>query len=204
MEAVFFMNFSLIAFLLGRLSLALSAILLLPIGLALFYGDGSFVEFAIASFTAFFVGLGFVQYGRFDEKEDISLREGFATVVFSWILTCVICALPYMFLHILDPVSAVFESMSGLTTTGATTISNLAAVPKTVLFWRSFTHWLGGIGIIVLFIALLPQVAGGAVHLWSRKTAAANQNNGWRIVFYLLSVYGYWYRVSGYLRDDEF
>lgn len=91
------MNFSLIAFLLGRLSLALSAILLLPIGLALFYNDGSAVEFAIASFTALFVGLGFVQYGRFDEKEDISLREGFATVVFSWILTGVICALPYAF-----------------------------------------------------------------------------------------------------------
>ena len=110
------MNFSLIAFLLGRLSLALSAILLLPVGLAIFYEDGSFVEFAITSFTAFFVGLGFVQYGKFDEKENISLREGFATVVFSWILTCIICALPYAFLQILDPISAVFESMSGLTT----------------------------------------------------------------------------------------
>lgn len=148
------MNFSLIAFLLGRLSLALSAILLLPVGLALFYEDGSFVEFGITSFTAFFVGLGFIQYGRFDEKENISLREGFATVVFSWILTCIICALPYAFLQILDPISAVFESMSGLTTTGATAITNLAAVPKTVLFWRSFTHWLGGI----VFIALLPRI----------------------------------------------
>lgn len=62
------MNFSLIAFLLGRLSLALSAILLLPVGLAIFYEDGSFVEFAITSFTAFFVGLGFVQYGKFMES----------------------------------------------------------------------------------------------------------------------------------------
>lgn len=103
------MNFSLIAFLLGRLSLALSAILLLPVGLAIFYEDGSFVEFAITSFTAFFVGLGFVQYGKFDEKENISLREGFATVVFSWILTCIICALPYAFLQILDPISAVLK-----------------------------------------------------------------------------------------------
>lgn len=169
------MNFSLIAFLLGRLSLALSAILLLPIGLALFYNDGSAVEFAIASFTALFVGLGFVQYGRFDEKEDISLREGFATVVFSWILTGVICALPYAFLQILDPMSAVFESVSGLTTTGATAITNLAVVPKTVLFWRSFTHWLGGIGIIVLFIALLPQVAGGAVHLFNAEVSGFGQ-----------------------------
>ena len=88
------MNFSLIAFLLGRLSLALSAILLLPMGIALFYGDGSFVEFAITSFTAFFVGMGFVQYGKFDEKENISLREGFATVVFSWILTICVFADP--------------------------------------------------------------------------------------------------------------
>lgn len=165
------MNFSLIAFLLGRLSLALSTILLLPIGVAIFYNDGSYTEFAITSFTAFFIGLGFIQYGKFDEKEDISLREGFATVVFSWLLTCIICALPYIFLQILDPISAIFESMSGLTTTGATVITNLAAVPKTVLFWRSFTHWLGGIGIIVLFIALLPQVAGGAVHLFNAEVS---------------------------------
>ena len=97
------MNFSLIAFLLGRLSLALSAILLLPVGLAIFMKTVLFVEFAITSFTAFFVGLGFVQYGKFDEKRKIlSLREGFATVVFSWILTCIICALPYAFLQILD------------------------------------------------------------------------------------------------------
>lgn len=133
------------------------------------------MEFAITSFTAFFVGLGFVQYGKFDEKENISLREGFATVVFSWILTCIICALPYAFLQILDPISAVFESMSGLTTTGATAITNLAAVPKTVLFWRSFTHWLGGIGIIVLFIALLPQVAGGSVHLFNAEVSGFGQ-----------------------------
>ena len=103
------------------------------------------------------------------------MREGFATVVFSWILTGVICALPYAFLQILDPMSAVFESVSGLTTTGATAITNLAVVPKTVLFWRSFTHWLGGIGIIVLFIALLPQVAGGAVHLFNAEVSGFGQ-----------------------------
>ena len=65
--------------------------------------------------------------------------------------------------------------MSGLTTTGATAITNLAAVPKTVLFWRSFTHWLGGIGIIVLFIALLPQVAGGSVHLFNAEVSGFGQ-----------------------------
>lgn len=165
------MNFSLIAFLLGRLSLALSAILLLPAGLAFLYADGSAVAFTIAAFIALLIGLGFLQYGSFEKKEEISLREGFATVVFSWILTCSICALPYIFLQVLDPVSAIFESMSGLTTTGATAITNLAAVPKTILFWRSFTHWLGGIGIIVLFIALLPQVAGGAVHLFNAEVS---------------------------------
>ena len=74
------MNFSLIAFLLGRLSLALSAILLLPVGLAIFYEDGSFVEFAITSFTAFFVGLGFVQYGKFDEKENITIENKKETI----------------------------------------------------------------------------------------------------------------------------
>ena len=112
-----------------------------------------FVEFAITSFTAFFVGLGFVQYGKFDEKENISLREGFATVVFSWILTCIICALPYAFLQILDPISACFESMSGLTTTGATAITNLAAVPKTVLFGAVLR--IGWVVLVSLYCLLL-------------------------------------------------
>ena len=146
------MNFSLIAFLLGRLSLALSAILLLPVGLAIFYEDGSFVEFAITSFTAFFVGLGFVQYGKFDEKENISLREGFATVVFSWILTCIICALPYAFLQILDPISAVFESMSGLTTTGATAINNL---PYQKQFYFGAVLRIGWVVLVSLYCLLL-------------------------------------------------
>lgn len=165
------MNFSLIAFLLGRLSIALSGVLILPILMALIYDDSSAMAFAIATGISLLIGIGFIQYGSFDEKETISLREGFATVVFSWLLTCLICALPYIFLQILDPVSALFESMSGLTTTGATAITNLGILPKTVLFWRSFTHWLGGIGIIVLFIALLPQVAGGAAHLFNAEVS---------------------------------
>ena len=78
------MNFSLIAFLLGRLSLALSAILLLPVGLAIFYEDGSFVEFAITSFTAFFVGWVFVQYGKFDEKEIYHCVKVLRQLWFSW------------------------------------------------------------------------------------------------------------------------
>lgn len=169
------MNFSLIAFLLGRLALALTIILLLPIGLGICYADGTAEDFAAAAFIALLFGLAFIQYGKFDKKEKISLREGFATVVFSWILTCFICALPYVFLQILDPVSAIFESMSGLTTTGATSITNLIDMPKTVLFWRSFTQWLGGIGIIVLFIALLPQVAGGTAHLFNAEVSGFGQ-----------------------------
>lgn len=147
--------------------MALSAILLLPVGLAIFMKTVLLWNLLLL-LLQLFVGLGFVQYGKFDEKENISLREGFATVVFPdsdlYYLCSAICVL-----QILDPISAVFESMSGLTTTGATAITNLAAVPKTVLFWRSFTHWLGGIGIIVLFIALLPQVAGGSVHLLMQR-----------------------------------
>lgn len=111
------------------------------------------MEFAITSFTAFFVGMGFVQYGKFDEKENISLREGFATVVFSWILTCIICALPYAFLQILDPISAVFESMSGLTTTGATAITNLAAVPKQFYFGAVLR--IGWVVLVSLYCLLL-------------------------------------------------
>ena len=69
-----------------------------------------------------------------------------------------------------------FESMSGLTTTGSTVIANLEVVPSSILLWRSLTHWIGGIGIIVLFVALLPQIAGSAVYLFNAEVSGFSNN----------------------------
>ena len=101
----------------------------------------------------------------------MSVREGIGTVFFSWLLAAALGALPYCFDGILNPAAAYFESMSGLTTTGATAIANLDIVSRSLLLWRTLTHWIGGIGIIVLFVALLPQIAGGAVYLFNAEVS---------------------------------
>ena len=101
------------------------------------------------------------------ETHRIGIREGFAIVGFGWIMASLLGALPYTFSGILpNYVDAVFETVSGLTTTGASVISDLEIVPRGILLWRSLTHWLGGMGIIVLFIAFLPEIGAGAIHMF--------------------------------------
>lgn len=97
-------------------------------------------------------------------------REGLALVGLGWILIAGIGALPYVFSGTLAPVDAYFESMSGFTTTGSTVIPMIEAVDKSILFWRAFTHWIGGMGIIVLFIAVLPYLGAGGKQLFKTET----------------------------------
>src|SRR5690606_18852733 len=90
-------------------------------------------------------------------------------------------SLPFVFSGTLGPVDAYFESMSGLTTTGSTVISDIESCAKSILFWRSFTHWIGGMGIIVLFIAVLPYLGVGGKHLFKSESSANPQSISPRI-----------------------
>ena len=165
-----------IAYLLSRLSLGLGAVLSFPFTYAVLNNEPCFIDFlyAIMFSGALYLALGF--YGKDANRKDISVREGIGTVFFAWLLAALIAALPFMFSGILDPISAFFESMSGLTTTGSTVINNLELVPSSILLWRSLTHWIGGIGIIVLFVALLPQIAGSAVYLFNAEVSGFSSN----------------------------
>jgi len=97
-------------------------------------------------------------------------REALAIVSLSWLATAAVAALPFYLSGTLPSyVDAFFEAMSGLTTTGSTVLTNIEAVPKCILFWRSFTHWLGGMGIIVLFIAVLPFLGVGGRQLFKSE-----------------------------------
>ena len=165
-----------IAYLLSKLSLGLGLALLVPFTFAVLNDEHCFIDFLFAMMFAgtLYLALGF--YGKDANRKDISVREGIGTVFFAWVLATVIAALPFVFSGILDPVSAFFESMSGLTTTGSTVIANLDVVPNSILLWRSLTHWIGGIGIIVLFVALLPQIAGSAVYLFNAEVSGFSNN----------------------------
>ena len=122
---------------------------------ALFYEDGAaFALFASAGIT---LVIGSIAYSFTKFEGELTAREGYAIVTFAWTAMAVSGALPYLISGTVDGiVPAIFEAMSGFTTTGATVFAEVEALPEGILLWRSVTHWLGGMGIIVLAIAILP------------------------------------------------
>lgn len=163
------MNISLTLRILGALLIYLAGTLLLPIGFSLYFGDGAVSSFAYSAAVTLAFGLllfkGFARNGG-----DLGLREGFAIVTFGWTFFGIFGALPYLFSGAIPSVvNAVFETMSGFTTTGATILTSIETVPQSLLFWRSLTHWLGGMGIIVLSLAILPNLGVGGMQLFKAE-----------------------------------
>jgi len=129
------------------------------------YGDGDARAFFQSGAITLVLGWSVYMLTRFDE--DVTTREGFAIVTMAWTATAVFGSLPYLLSGVLtSPVAAVFEAMSGFTTTGATVFADIEALPHGVLLWRSVTHWIGGMGIIVLVIAILPYLGVGGMQLF--------------------------------------
>lgn len=140
-------------------ALAVSAVL----GAAL--QDGSFLPLAISAAVAVAAG-GMARYFT-RVPENINFREAFAIVTFSWTAVALVGALPYVLSGAIPgPTEALFESMSGFTTTGSTVLTDIEAVAPGILFWRSLTQWLGGMGFIVLGVAVLPFLGVGGMQLF--------------------------------------
>ncbi len=117
------------------------------------------IPFISAAATAFIVSIFFKgEQKKGEEFNNINKSETLATVLLSWILFSLLSAMIFLYFG-LNPIDALFEGVSGVTTTGATVLSDFSIYPKTMFFWRSFSQWLGGMGILVLFIAILPQFA---------------------------------------------
>ena len=146
--------------LVGSLIKYLSLAFLFPVCVALGYGEPvwPFLVAAVAT-GAFGLGLERVTEG----KERIGAREGYLVVSLLWLLVAVFGALPYVLAEpqLAHPVDALFESMSGFSTTGSSVLTDYPAVSHAMLMWRAFTAWLGGVGIIVLFLAVLPRLRVG-------------------------------------------
>ncbi len=135
---------------------------LLPIAVALIYGE-SLLPFLISLVLAAGIGFGVELLTR--TEHEIGVREGFLVVSLVWLLLALFGGLPYVLARVLSPIDAFFEAMSGFTTTGATVLRDIEAQTRSLLFWRSFTQWLGGMGIIVLAVAILPKLAVGGTQL---------------------------------------
>ena len=164
------MNYRLTLHVLGGLLLFLGAALLVPIPFSLLYGDGQWLAFLLSAVVT--AATGGLLFTRFRRRDEVTLREGFAVVTFTWIAFAAFGGLPYVFSGSLQhPVDAYFESMSGFTTTGASVMTDIESNAKSVLFWRAFTQWLGGMGFIVLGVAILPLLGVGGMQLFQAESA---------------------------------
>lgn len=154
--------------LLGKLLLLLSLFLLIPIPFSLYYQDGMSYIFLLCSLIGALLGGGLVFV--FAPERELGFRDGFAVVVFSWLSLAFLGALPFYFSGAMNSfVDCFFESMSGFTTTGASILSRVEVLPESALFWRALTHWLGGMGIIVLTLAILPLLGVGGMQLFQAE-----------------------------------
>jgi trk system potassium uptake protein TrkH len=152
----------------GLLQVFVALSMLAAGGVAIGYGDGDAFGFFASAAITLAVGGTIYLHTRF--KADVTIREGFAIVTLAWAATAFFGSLPYLLTGtITSPVAALFEAMSGFTTTGATVFSEVESLPHGILFWRSLTHWLGGMGIIVLVIAVLPFLGVGGMQLFKAE-----------------------------------
>jgi trk system potassium uptake protein TrkH len=153
----------------GVLLLFNGGLMLLSALVSYSYQDGVAFEITLAAFLVLSIGALSMLFGRQYEKQ-IQKREGYLIVSLGWILMAVSGTIPYLLTGTFtDFASSFFEAMSGYTTTGASVLNDIEVLPKGVLFWRSTTHWIGGMGIIVLAIAILPFLGIGGIQLFTAE-----------------------------------
>ncbi|HIR26620.1 MAG TPA: TrkH family potassium uptake protein [Candidatus Choladousia intestinigallinarum] len=154
------MNFAIVKYILGYVMYIEGAAMAFPLITALLYSETAGWSFAFTGALCF--ALGFLLSRKKAKGAVIYSREAFVTVAISWILLSIMGAVPFVITGTIpNPIDALFESVSGFTTTGASILTDVEILPKCMLFWRSFTHWLGGMGVLVLLLAFL-QIKGGS------------------------------------------
>ena len=163
-------------YIVGVLLIILGISMLFSVGCSLIYGDGDLIPLLQSIAVTITSGLILVIFFKSKDKKDLSTHDGFAVVTLGWIAIVIFSAFPFYFSGTLDYTNSFFEAMSGLTTTGATVLGHSSTlliedVPHGILFWRSFTQFIGGMGIIVFSIAILPMLGMGGVQLFRAEVA---------------------------------
>ncbi|MBT8219822.1 MAG: TrkH family potassium uptake protein [Bacteroidia bacterium] len=159
-------NFGIVFNVIGVLLMLLGGFMLTALPFSIMYESGDTSSIIYSSITAIVIGL-IIWFSTRETSKSISKREGFLIVSLGWVAISFGSTLPYLYSGILpNMTNALFESVSGLTTTGATVINDIEALPKGILYWRSLTQWLGGMGIIVLTVAIFPLLGIGGVELF--------------------------------------
>ncbi|MCH4166557.1 MAG: TrkH family potassium uptake protein [Megasphaera sp.] len=163
------MDFRVISHFLGEISFAQGGVFFLPLVMALWFGEECIwcfvLTIGICALTAWIL----LYYGA-KRTAKLTIREGIAITAFGWFLATLLGMLPYVIGGYLGLLDGIFESISGFTGTGATVITDIEALPQSILLWRSMTHWLGGLGIVVIFIALLPEAGQSSVYMYNAES----------------------------------
>ena len=155
-----------VLFIVGVLLVCVGASLVLPLGVSLWYGDGAFLGLLSSLVIMVGGGLALAYTNRSQTPLNLTLRDGFAVVGICWIVASFAGGLPFVLTSTASVTDAVFEAASGFTTTGATIFADIEGLPHGLLMWRSLTHWIGGLGIILLSLIVLPLLGVGGMQLY--------------------------------------
>ena len=171
------MNYYQILKITGIILLLFSFFLLIPISVSIYYNQG--LDGFIQSFLIIFFSGLIAYFPNKDQKSQIKIKEGFLIVAIFWFVLSIFGSIPFLFDRQLNLsfVDAIFESTSGWTTTGASIITNLDEISRPILLYRQLLQWLGGIGIVVLVLAILPILGVGGMYLYKAETSSPIKDN---------------------------
>ena len=209
------MKYRLISKILGTGLILFSAIQLFPIIISLIYNEQNYLSFLESSLITFVSGLFLYGVNYSKDYEDLKIRDGFLLIVLLWFIFSIFASIPFLLkTNPLTIVNAYFEAVSGLTTTGATIFVNLDNELKSILFYRALLQWVGGLGIVVLALALFPILGIGGMQLYRGEASNPVNNNKlrpkmaetakslWFIYLFLTILCFFCYRFSGMTNFD--
>ena len=167
-------NLKTVFFAIGVLLIILGAFMLVPFLVELIFDEKS-ITFLSSAFITIFIGILLV-LTNLEESRKLNLQQAFLLTTLSWLSIAIFGSLPFLLSNLnLTVVDSFFESMSGITTTGSTIITNLDNAPKGILIWRAILQWLGGIGVIVMAIAVLPLLNVGGMQLFRMESSDSTE-----------------------------
>jgi len=163
------MNNSIIRYVLGYVLRIEAALLLLPILVAMIYQEDTFSAFVVVAAGAFV--LGSLMTWKKPRDTSVYIKEGCVATALCWIIMSIVGCLPFVMTGAIPSFTdALFETISGFTTTGSSVVNDLDVLPKSILFWRSFTHWIGGMGVLVFMLAVIPTIGGSSMNIMKAES----------------------------------
>lgn len=167
------MNYKVVLKVLGNVLKYELIMMMIPFMIAMYYGDGDASAFFITILAMAPVAFFLTRIKT--KKNDIYAKEGFLTVGLAWVGISIVGAIPFIISGAIPSfIDAFFETVSGFTTTGASILTEIQSLPRGILFWRSFTHWIGGMGFLIFILALIPSLGSNTIHLLKAESPGPN------------------------------